>query len=249
MALARITVTIPAAVLKEADRRARALDRSRSWVVAEALRRFVAAEQGPSSPFAPGLGVQRLAQLRADHLLSPEQRVLEAELTFQQSARVAERPQPLLRTRLAQVCAPLNAHGVKYVVVGAQAMLLWGTTRATRDVDILIEATRENAQRLIDALGEVGLGIARELTPDEILERDVMRIGDIPRVDVMTLAWSVRYPEAIRDARTFTVEGVPIPAASIEHLIASKRTDRLQDAADIEVLEQIKRLRAERGEA
>ncbi len=45
----------------------------------------------------------------------------------------------------------------------------------------------------------------------------------------------------------FTVETVKIPTASIDHLIASKRTGRLQDAADIEVLEEIKRLRG--GEA
>jgi hypothetical protein len=50
--------------------------------------------------------------------------------------------------------------------------------------------------------------------------------------------------EAAADAVTFELEGVPIPTASIEHLIASKRTGRLQDAADIEVLEEIRRLRA-----
>jgi len=53
----------------------------------------------------------------------------------------------------------------------------------------------------------------------------------------------VHYPEARRDATVFTVEGVEIPTASIDHLIESKRTGRLQDAADIEVLEEIKRLR------
>ncbi len=153
------------------------------------------------------------------------------------------------QSRLAEVCAPLNAHEAKYVLVGAMAMQLWGTTRATRDVDILIEATRENAARVIDALSEIGFGIAKELNPDEIVARHVTIIGDMPRVDVFTLAWSLRYPEAIRDARIFTVEGVAIPAASIDHLIASKRTDRLQDAADIETLEAIKRLRAARGEA
>ncbi|MEK6767450.1 MAG: hypothetical protein AABY85_00535 [Gemmatimonadota bacterium] len=152
------------------------------------------------------------------------------------------------RTRVAEVCAPLNAYQVKYVLVGAMAMQLWGTTRATRDVDILIEATRENAARVIDALTELGLGIARELTPDEIVASQVTMVGDIPNVDVMTIAWAVRYAEAIRDARTFTVEGVVIPVASLDHLIASKRTNRLQDAADIETLEAIKRLRAARGE-
>ena len=44
-------------------------------------------------------------------------------------------------------------------------------------------------------------------------------------------------------ATAFQVEGVRIPTASIEDLIASKQTGRLQDAADIEVLEEIRRLR------
>ncbi len=57
------------------------------------------------------------------------------------------------------------------------------------------------------------------------------------------MARSVHYEEARPAATTFEVEGVEIPTASLDHLIASKRTGRLQDAADIEVLEQIKRLR------
>ena len=70
-------------------------------------------------------------------------------------------------------------------------------------------------------------------------------VGDLPRVDILTVAWTVRFPEAAEKATTFKLEGVPIPTASIEHLIASKRTGRLQDAADIELLEEIRRLRGE----
>lgn len=147
-------------------------------------------------------------------------------------------------TRLAEVCERLNAHRAKYVVVGATAMQLWGTTRATRDIDVLIEATVANARRVLAALGEVGFGFAREWLAEEIVAKPVTIIGDSPRVDVLTVAWSVHYPEAARDATVFTVEGVKVPGASIEHLIASKRTGRLQDAADIEVLEEIRRLRA-----
>ncbi|MBI2074040.1 MAG: hypothetical protein HYW06_11480 [Gemmatimonadetes bacterium] len=45
------------------------------------------------------------------------------------------------QTHLAEVCSRLNRHRARYVLVGAQAMQLWGTTRATRDIDILIEKT------------------------------------------------------------------------------------------------------------
>jgi hypothetical protein len=150
------------------------------------------------------------------------------------------------QTQLAEICAALNREAARYVLVGASAMQLWGYARATRDVDILIEPTAENARRVLAALSTVGFGLAREWLAEEVARKPVTIIGDIPRVDVMTVAWSVRYPEAARDATIFPLEGVQIPTASIEHLIASKRTGRLQDAADIEALEEIRRLRAER---
>lgn len=81
--------------MQEADRRAAALDRSRSWVVAEALRRYLASitrypksgdtgmlfrESAPT--YRRGLGEHRLAQLESDLALTPEQRVREAEETL-----------------------------------------------------------------------------------------------------------------------------------------------------------------------
>jgi hypothetical protein len=146
-------------------------------------------------------------------------------------------------TQLARVAALLDAEGARYVLVGAMAMQLWGTTRATRDIDILIEPTAENARRVLAALGGLGFGFAREWLAEDVASKPVTVIGDSPRVDVFTVAWSVRYEEAGPDATSFHVEGVAIPTASIDHLIASKRTGRLQDAADIEVLEEIRRMR------
>ena len=69
-------------------------------------------------------------------------------------------------------------------------------------------------------------------------------IGDLWRVDLFTVAWAIRYPETAGEARVFVIDGVEIPTASIRHLIASKRTGRLQDAADIEMLEEIERRRS-----
>jgi len=146
-------------------------------------------------------------------------------------------------TRLAEVCSRLNAERARYVVVGAAAAQLWGTTRATRDVDILIDPTVANAKRVLRALATLGMGFAKELAPEDIARRPVTIIGDIPNVDIFTRAWNLRYAEAGPEATVFDVEGVKIPAASIAHLIESKRTGRLQDAADIELLEEIRRLR------
>src|SRR5437016_2964002 len=80
---ARIAITLPAEDLASADRVAREQDRSRSWVIAEAVRAYTA--KPPASPSARppavGLGPSRLVQLAADMALTPEQRVREAEAT------------------------------------------------------------------------------------------------------------------------------------------------------------------------
>jgi hypothetical protein len=146
-------------------------------------------------------------------------------------------------TQLAQVCGHLNREDARYVLVGARALQLWGSTRATRDIDILIEPTVENAERVLRALSQVGFGFAKEWLAEEMVSKQVTIIGDVPRVAILTVAWSVDYRDAAPEAQIFEVEGVSIPAASVDHLIASKRTNRLQDAADIEVLEEIKRQR------
>lgn len=101
MPLVRITITIPKELVAAADRRARELDRSRSWVVAEAVRRYLAAprssrvaEPQPPAYAAPsGLGSYRTDQLEADLGLTPEQRVLEAEKTARLT-EVAGRKKP-----------------------------------------------------------------------------------------------------------------------------------------------------------
>jgi hypothetical protein len=68
-------------------------------------------------------------------------------------------------------------------------------------------------------------------------------IGDDPAVDVFTVAWRVKYEQAVKRSSVVEVDGVPIPLISIDDLIETKRTGRALDAADIEALEEIKRLR------
>jgi ribbon-helix-helix CopG family protein len=88
MALKRISITLPKDVLEAADRRATALDRSRSWVVAQAIRAYVAvpppAVPRVHEPDAPAYAVQEVAEARRRHLLtdlkrSPEERLRRGE--------------------------------------------------------------------------------------------------------------------------------------------------------------------------
>ncbi len=143
----------------------------------------------------------------------------------------------------AAVCAELNRTGARYLVIGGVACILHGHVRATTDIDILIERTEENASRILEALEGVGYGFAREWLPREIIARPITIIGDDPAIDIFTIAWSVQYPDAKARSSTVEVQDVAVPLIGLDDLIASKRTGRLQDAADIELLEEIRRLR------
>ena len=85
MPLTRISITIPKELVEAADRKVAELDRSRSWLLVEALRRYlsapVTAAHEPQASHGFGLGASRQAELHADLALTPEQRVMAAEQT------------------------------------------------------------------------------------------------------------------------------------------------------------------------
>ena len=134
---------------------------------------------------------------------------------------------PLLR-----VCSLLNDAGARFLVIGGRACILHGLIRSTQDVDILIEATEENARRVIDGLSRMEDGAARELAPRELIDNVVVKIADDVEVDVSTHAWKVNYADAIGHALEVTIDGIRIPYLGLDDLIASKETYRERDRAD-----------------
>lgn len=150
---------------------------------------------------------------------------------------------PLLR-----VCRLLNEAGAKYLICGAQACILHGLVRTTEDVDILVEASEENCERIIDGLAHLEDGTARELTTKDILENVVVKVADDVEVDVSTPhAWKVTYADAIDSARETNLEGVRVPFLSLDSLIAGKETYREKDAWDRTRLLELKKRKAERN--
>src|SRR3954463_6636418 len=112
---------------------------------------------------------------------------------------------PLLR-----VCQLLNEAGANYLICGAQACILYGLVRTTEDVDVLVESTEENCERVIQGLSKLADGAARELTAKDILENVVVKIADEVEVDVSTHAWKVTYADARASAQEVIIQGVKI---------------------------------------
>jgi len=74
--------------------------------------------------------------------------------------------------QLRGVYSSLQRHNVLYLTIGGIAAILHGVPRTTFDLDILIEATPENAQRLLDALLDAGLATAEMTTAEELLKHE-----------------------------------------------------------------------------
>lgn len=149
-------------------------------------------------------------------------------------------PAPLNEDDVLGVCRLLQQHQVKYVLVGACACGLHGMVRSTQDVDLLVEPSPENLQRVIDALSELPDHAARELTLKDLQDNVVVKVADAVEVDVAKQAWTVDYAEASRDAKTLTVDGVEIVYAGLDTLIKSKSTYREQDHVDCQQLRWLK---------
>lgn len=149
-----------------------------------------------------------------------------------------EQPHPE-RSPLLTICSLLNAAGAKYLVVGGYAVILHGLVRTTEDVDILIEATEENAQRVWNALDGLQDHAVRELQPHDLLD-GVSKVGDEVQVDVSIHAWKVSYQDAIGTAREVVLEGVRVPYLGYDSLIASKQTHREKDQLDLLQLRALK---------
>lgn len=75
---------------------------------------------------------------------------------------------------------------MRYVVIGGIAAILPGVPRSTLDLDILIEATPENARSLLDAFLDAGLGTASLITPEGLLANEITVFNDRVRIDIQT---------------------------------------------------------------
>jgi hypothetical protein len=125
----------------------------------------------------------------------------------------------------------LLTQGVEFVVVGGQAGVLRQAVEFSHDLDILIRATRENAERVRCAVRE----IARQVPDvDLVLGRDFQQYIDEEsgtEIDVhLKLIALPSYDAGVRNASEVDFLGIAVPVLELPALYASKRTDRPRDA-------------------
>jgi hypothetical protein len=128
---------------------------------------------------------------------------------------------------------------VRFMIVGAYALALHGRPRATGDLDIWVDATPDNAPRVIRALAEFGAPLAKISAADFAAPGVVYQIGVPPgRIDILTELTGITFSEAwpTRVRRPFG--DVEADFIGRDALLRNKRAlGRPKDLGDIEALE------------
>ena len=137
----------------------------------------------------------------------------------------------------------LNKEGVEYILVGGYAVILHGYIRSTADMDVWVNKTAVNYEKLRKAYDLFGAPIfpKEQFLGDQF---DVWGIGVEPnRIEVLNNLKGVEFAEAFALCKTFIQNEVEVRYIHLNHLIKAKEAaGRFKDKDDIEQLNKRNRL-------
>ena len=126
---------------------------------------------------------------------------------------------------------------VRYLLVGGYAVVHYGYPRYTGDMDIWLEPTLENGEKVLLALKASEYNTA-DIKAEDFTTQNFFRVGVPPdRIDLITETPALIFKKAYPKRQTIKHKGVPITVIELEDLIATKEAlGRLQDKLDVEKL-------------
>lgn len=158
-------------------------------------------------------------------------------------------------TPYSAVLRALLLADVRFVVVGGMAVVLQGHARLTVDLDVVVDLDEAPARRAVEALVSCGLRPRLPVDPTDFAVTEVRRdwidnrnlqvfsffdpADPLREVDVFVES-PVDFEQLCTRADHVQVDGLSVPVASIEDLVAMKRrAGRPHDLSDVEALERI----------
>jgi len=133
----------------------------------------------------------------------------------------------------------LKSNDVKFLIVGAYALGVYGYPRATGDIDIWVLASSENSQKIYKALKEFGAPLHQIGESTFVQQSIIFQIGVAPRrIDIITGIDGVEFADAYEHRQEIEVDGMLVSFISKADLIKNKMsTGRDKDRLDAKQLE------------
>ena len=131
------------------------------------------------------------------------------------------------------------SHEVRFLIIGGHAVSYHGYPRFTKDLDLWIDRSEDNAVRVVEALRDFGFDF-EGLSPEMFTQESRMtQMGREPnRVDILHTIKGVEFSECYPRSQRAIIDGSPIPIISKPDLILNKlATARPQDLADADQLQ------------
>lgn len=134
-----------------------------------------------------------------------------------------------------------NDAKVEYLIIGAYAVIYYTEPRYTKDLDLWINPSRQNAEKVFKALKKFGAPV-KKLTLEDLTNKElVYQIGVEPnRIDILMGIGSHPFKKAWKNKKTSSYGHEKIYIISLKDLIkAKKEVGRTKDKLDLELLSEI----------
>lgn len=133
----------------------------------------------------------------------------------------------------------LNCNHVRYLVIGGYAVALHGYPRYTKDIDVWLEISPENAVKIVKALEQFGFGSLGLQANDFLVPDQIIQLGYPPnRIDLLATPAGINFENCYASRVQVVIDNITVNFIDLDNLKKNKKaTGRLQDLADLENLE------------
>ena len=131
-----------------------------------------------------------------------------------------------------------NVKNVRYLVIGGYALIQYAEPRYTKDLDIWIEATPKNAQKMLKALDLFGFASLGLKEADFLVDDQIIQLGYPPnRIDLLSSLPGVEFTTCYEQRVQVQMDDIRVNFIDLANLRKNKQASgRLQDLADLENL-------------
>ncbi len=132
----------------------------------------------------------------------------------------------------------LNSNKVRYILIGGYALAFHGHPRYTKDLDIWLDMSPENAERAMQALADFGFSGLDLAIEDFLIRGMVVQLGYPPnRIDLINSPDGVEFQTCFESRIEYDLDGLVLPIIDVENLKKNKKASgRPQDLADLDAL-------------
>ena len=138
-----------------------------------------------------------------------------------------------------------NKYELEYLVIGGFAVSIHGYPRTTKDLDVCINKTEKNAEKILIILKDFGFESLNFKAEDFLNDNMIAQLGYSPiRIDILNNLNGIDFNIAYKNKRIVKMNGVPTNFIGYSELLINKEmAGRDQDILDVKILKERNKLK------